>query len=334
MRQIDPNSKDPGLMRMRKELEKKKPQRRKTEQYWSNAQFKQLIAAGPARLFSQSRIPYQVLIFLLTRTGVLHDARQFVAKRFNSLDRIERFQEELGYMIGNLAALGYLTKAEDDDHVTLNESIYRLLPFRSVDPLYGAFLAEQLTRGDGTEKLLALESALEIPPTILRHVRLPFDIPKGPLQTEIIEPLLIAKGLMPAAVAEDELEDDDWTEEPDEPEEHPPTFPEMLHIAFQSNLANPEPVTIQPKWVAGRAFEMSCEFYKFVKAADLVKQEGLILRHLLRLVILAGEFFTFTDDPEYQTISEQATKTCQRVDAKYTERFLAEATERQKVAAM
>lgn len=332
--QIDPNSKDPGLMRMRKELEKKRPLRRKTEQYWSNAQFKQLIAAGPARLFSQSRIPYQVLIFLLTRTGVLHDARNFVSKRFNSPDRIERFQEELGYMIGNLAALGYLTKAEDDDHVTLNDTIYRLLPFRSVDPLYGAFLAEQLARGDATEKLLALESALEIPPTILRHVRLPFDIPKGPLQTETIEPMLIAMGLMPSAVPEDDAQHDDWTEEDDALEEHPPTFPEMLHIAFQSKLASPEPVTVQPKWVAGRAFEMSCEFYKFVKAADLVKQEGLILRHLLRLVILSGEFFAFTSDPDYLSISEQATKTCHRVDPKYTDRFLAEATERQKVAAV
>ena len=56
-----------------------------------------------------------------------------------------------------------------------------------------------------------------------------------------------------------------------------------------------------------------------------MKQEGLILRHLLRLVILAGEFYVRTTDPEYQRLGELATKTCQRVDEKYTNRFLAEA---------
>jgi hypothetical protein len=52
---------------------------------------------------------------------------------------------------------------------------------------------------------------------------------------------------------------------------------------------------------------------------------------MLRLVILAGEFFTRTEDPAYQLIGEQATKTCQRVDRSYTERFLSEAQNMQKV---
>lgn len=328
---IDPNSKDPALMRMRKDLEKKKPQRRKTEQYWSHAQFKQIIAAGPARLFSQSRIPYGVLIFLLTKTGALHDVRAFIGKRFNSPDRIERFQEELKTMVGNLAALGYLKQAEDGDHVTLDPGIYRLAAFRSVDPIYGAFLAEQLTRADGTEKLVALESTLEIPPTILRHVGIPYDLPKGPLQSEIIEPMLISMGLMPSAAPADD-ENDDWDGTEQEPDERPPTFPEMLNSVFQAKLASPEPVIVQPKWAAGRAFEMQCEFYKFVKAADLVKQEGIVLRHLLRLVILAGEFAGYTGDPEYQSIADRAMKTCQRVDPKYTERFLEEAKNRTQVS--
>jgi hypothetical protein len=70
---------------------------------------------------------------------------------------------------------------------------------------------------------------------------------------------------------------------------------------------------------------MKCEFFKLVKACNLVKQEGLILRHLLRLVILATEFYVWTEDPSYQEMAEQATRTCRKVDERYTDRFIEEA---------
>jgi hypothetical protein len=118
----------------------------------------------------------------------------------------------------------------------------------------------------------------------------------------------------------------------EEAEEPPPTFPEMLKIAFDAKLAAPEPVYVQPKWVGGGAFQFECEFYKFCNSANLIKQEGIVLRHLLRLVILAGEFSVLTEDPDYQRIGELATQCCRRVDARYTERFLADAEERRKLA--
>ena len=177
--QIDPNSKDPGIMRMRKELERKKPSRRKTEQYWGEGQFKQLIEAGSAKLYSRSMISYQVLIYLLTKYGTLHEVREFVSKRFNGEARIEKFQEQLDFMLSNMAGLGYLTRAEDGDHITLDASIEKLLNFRSVDPLYGAFLAGQLVYSNWEEKILALESVLEVPRVIERHVRIPAQLPKG-----------------------------------------------------------------------------------------------------------------------------------------------------------
>ncbi|HUU83528.1 MAG TPA: DEAD/DEAH box helicase [Phycisphaerae bacterium] len=332
--QIDPNSKEPGLLRARKQLERKRPTRRKTEQYWVEGHFKQLIQAGPAKLFSRSMIPYQVLIYLLTKTGSLREAREFLSKRFNKPERIEKFGEQLDFMLDNLSALGYLTRAEDGEAVTLNESIYRLVDFRSVDPLYGAFLAERLARGDFQEKLVALESVLEVPRAILRSVRLPEDLPPGPLQTEVLEPLLIQMGVVLARPERPEGErygdnlEELWG---DEDQEHPPTFPEMLKLVFEAKLAAPEPVWVQPKWVAGQAFGMDCEFFKMVKACDLVKQEGLILRHLLRLVILAGELFTMTEDPDYERIGELATRTCHRVDPTYTDRFLQQEQERQKL---
>ncbi len=328
--QIDPRSKDPGIMRMRKQLERKRPTRRKTEQYWSEGQFKQLIAAGPAKLFSRSMIPYQVLIFLLTHTGTLRAVREFISKRFNSAERIEKFHKQLEYMIDNLAALGYLSRAEDGDHVTLHDSINRLLHFRSVDPLYGAFLAEQLHYADFDEKVQILESVLDVAPVIARRTPLPADLTPGPLQREIIEPLMIQMGVklaQPQAEPEYDPRDRMFPEE----EETPPTFPEMLKIAFDARLAAPEAVRIQPKWIAGGAFQMDCAFFKFARAVNLIKQEGILLRHLLRLVILASEFYVLTEDPDYERISELATQTCRRVDPRYTDRFLEEAQNMRKL---
>lgn len=329
--QIDPRSKDPGIMRARKQLERKKPTRRKTEQYWSEGQFKQLIAAGSAKLSSRSMIPYQVLIFLLTKTGTLHEAREFISKRFNSPARIDKFQDQLDFMVNNLAGLGYLTRAEDGDHVTLDSSIERLLNFRSVDPLYGAFLAEQLGRGSFEEKLQVLESVLDVPPVIVRRVPLP-ELAKGPLQTQVIEPLMISMGVaLTRPDAESEYERRFGDDYRDEEEEQPPTFPEMLKLTFEARLPAPEPVSVQPKWIAGGAFQMDCEFFKFARAANLIKQEGIVLRHLLRLVILAGEFLVLTEDPDYERVGELATQCCRRVDQRYTDRFLADAEDMKKL---
>jgi len=333
--QIDPRSKDPGILRARKELERKKPARRKTEQYWHEGQFKQLIEAGPARLYSRSMIPYPVLCYLLTKTGAQQAVRSFLSKRFETVEHIERWQEQLGFMLDNLAGFGYLTRSEDGDHVTLDDSIHKLLSFRSVDPLYGMFLVEQLVRSSFEEKVMALESVLQVPPVIERHVRIPEDLPPGPLQTQVIEPLLIQMGVVIAQVnAEASDNDDDYGVEGllAEEEQRPPTFPEMLKIVFEARLAAPEPVYVQPKWIGGALPDVANDFYKLVKFRDLVKQEGLILRHLLRLVILAGEFYLHTEDPDYRRISELATVACRRVDLRYTDRFLEQAAEVRELA--
>lgn len=322
--QIDPNSKDPGIMRMRKELERRRPTRRKTEQYWTEGQLRSLIQAGPAKLFSRSMIPYSMLIFLLTKTGELRSVREFLSKRFAGAERVQSFQAQLEVMVGNLAALGYLTRSEDGEHVTLCDPIRKLLQFRSVDPLFGAFAVEQLAYANFEEKVLALDSMLEMPPVIERKVRVP-DLLPGPLQTQVLEPLMIQMGLT-AAPAEGPVEDEErWDDGFDEDQPRRPSMPEMLKMVFEARLPVPENVFIQPKWVTGGAIEFDGEFFKFVRARDLVKQEGLVLRHLLRVIILAGEMLTMTDDPEYSRIVELVTKTCRRVEPDYTERFLAEA---------
>ena len=325
--QIDPNTKDPGLLRARKDLERKRPTRRSNEQYWTEGQFKSVIGASPAKLFSRSMIPYQILVYLLRKTGVLYDVRSFLSSRFNTAERLAKFQTQLDHMIGNLARFGYLTTSDGGDHVTIGESIHELAVFRSIDPLYGAFLARLLIRGDATEKLQVLESVLPLPPAMYRQTALP-ELPPGPLQSEILPPLMIQMGAVTVnpegglTKPPDPDEGEDYWGERDEPP--PLTLPEMLKAYYDAHLATPEGFPVQSKWVAGAVFDYRDDFYQFVRAADLTKNEGLILRHLLRLVILTGEFYNFSGgDPDYEAIGERATSVCKSIDARYTDRFLA-----------
>jgi superfamily II DNA/RNA helicase len=332
--QIDPKSKDPGMMRMRKELERKKPSRRKTQQFWVEGQFQTLIGAGPAKLVSRSMIPYHILIYLLTKTGTLRDVRDFLNFRFNTPERVAKFQDQLDYMIANLAQFGYLTR-EEDDHVTLADNISELLTFRSVDPLYGRFLSQQLKNADLTEKLIAIESILPMPPGIGRKLSLP-DVEPGPMQRETLEPMLLQMGIAlthpdgGVMAPPDEDEGEDYLEE--KPPEPQLTLPEMLKAVFDAKLASPEDVWVQPKWVAGSVFDHENDFYKFIRSRNLVKNEGVILRHLLRLVILSGEFSTISGgDPDYERIGELTTRICQQVDPRYTDRFLEAEAEARKL---
>ena len=54
---IPEDTRDPGLMKAKKALKKKKPKRRETEQYWVEGHFNQLKAAPPGKLYSKGRSP-------------------------------------------------------------------------------------------------------------------------------------------------------------------------------------------------------------------------------------------------------------------------------------
>ena len=336
--QIDPNSKDPGIMRARKQLERKKPSRRKTVQYWGEGQFKVLQESGPAKLYSHSMIPYAVLIYLLTVRGSLAEVRAFLSKRLNTMERLAKFQDQLDHMIANLEAFGYLKRSEDGDHVTLDSSIEELKAFRSVDPLYGAFAAKHLIRSSYEEKVQALDSMMIVPPNVQYHVHLADDIEPGPLQSGLLQPELLKRGVLivhPEGKLVEAAPEDEYEDHWDDGYEHVfgVTMPQMLKLYFDEHLASPEAVSVQPKWILGEIIERDADFHKFIKAHTLEKNEGLILRHLLRLVILTGEFKAmYPDDPDYDRMGEIATRACQMVDASYTDRFLAAEEEAKQLA--
>ncbi len=317
--ELNTGSKDPGILRALKQLERKKPSRRKTEQYWTEGQFTSLINAGPANLYSRSMIPYQVLVFLMRRARSLTEVREFLRRRFNSAERLEGFQTQLDGMLANLEAFGFVER--DGEEARTTERIDELIGFRSIDPIYGSYLCHELAPSDFDEKLFALESVLSVSPAVVRAAGIP-DMEPGPLEKNVLQPMMIAMGV---TVATTKAKDDDeggdfnpWQEA----EEKPPTFPEMLRIAFEAKLAVPEDVEVQAKWVAGGVFD-SDDFHAFVSSRSLQKNEGIVFRHLLRLVILASEFAKRTEDPHYQEIAQRATEACRQVDSSYTERFLA-----------
>jgi len=299
-------------------------------------QFKTLIAAGPANLVSRSMIPYQVLIYILRRTETLAGVRSLLSKRFNTAERLQKFQEQLDHMVANLAAFQFLTRSEDGEHVTLNDTIGELTVFHSVDPLYGAFACKLLAHANFEEKLQALESVLSVQPSIERLVRPPDSLAPGPLQKQVLEPSLIQAGAALLSeqgaivgVDDEDVMEDYWA---GPMEKRPLTFVEMLKALFDTKLATPEIVPVRPIWIAGGVFEFNGEFFKYVRSRDLLKNEGLVLRHLLRLVILAGEFHVRSgNDPDYERISELATRASQQVDPRYTDRFLEAEHERKRM---
>ena len=332
--QIPAATKDAGLLKARKQLERKRPSRRKTEQYWTDGQFKNLIEAGSAKLKSRSMIPYRFLVHLLVHDAELATVRRFLAKRLNVSEKLTAFERELDAMLDNLAALGHLTRPEGEDRVITAESLESLLEFRSVHPLYGDWLAKQLVPASQTEKLLACESLLELPWRVAKRCDTPIELAIGPLQENVLHPLMIGMGVKLAPPPGSEPEEEErpfhsWDR--DDEEEKPPNFSEMLALAFEAELPHPEGLRVQQKWVAGGVADAGGDFARFVASRELGKNEGLVLRHLLRLVLLLAEFAQRTGDPLYDELARDATEACRQVDPSHTDRFLESAAEQRQL---
>lgn len=320
-------SKDPGILSAKKDLERKKPSRRANQQYWTKGQFDSLLRAKPSNLESREMIPYRVLIHLLVHGADVKTVRDFLAKRLCGPERVLFFERRLDAMIENLVALGYVTRDEAGT-LAVTDAVDALAAFRSIDPLYGRFLAQQLVYADRDEKLAALESVLDAPPQVVRAAGWP-EPRKGPLQQNVLEPMMIAFGIRLEFPTQEEREqslfahkDKDDVENDDPLSRRPPWFAEMLKIAFERNLPHPEDVTVKPMWVAEGVFACGDDFFRFIKSRSLEKSEGLVLRHLLRLVLLAREFEALTSDPDYDVIATRAQTACASVDPIYTAKYL------------
>src|SRR5439155_73447 len=205
----------------------------------------------------------------------------------------------------------------------------KLLVFRSVHPLYGAYLIGLLGNADRDERLQAIESVLEVPRPLLRYLRVPRDLPPGPLALARLDQELIHRGLIVAPVEETtEEEDDDRGYE-----EYPPSLADKLRLLFDALFPDVADVRTQSIWCAGELLRFGGNFNKFVQSRDLVKQEGIVFRHLLRLILLLGEFAQVTPDgiepgawqSDLRAIVDSLTASCRDVDPTSTDEAMAHA---------
>ncbi|MGA2034468.1 MAG: DEAD/DEAH box helicase [Thermoguttaceae bacterium] len=106
---IPAETKDPGLLKARKALERKRPRRRETEQYWNEAQFRKLCAAPSGKLHSRGPLPWRLLSYMLDASPEVDRIRRLVAKRLMDSGHLEAGQRELDRMLLTLHRAGYVT---------------------------------------------------------------------------------------------------------------------------------------------------------------------------------------------------------------------------------
>ncbi len=214
------------------------------------------------------------------------------------------------------------------------ERLARLRCFRSVNPLFGVFLVNHLGIADQNEMIQAIESCLEMPGTVARHLRVPKDheLPPGPLAKERLDEQLISFGLATA----EEIQpppDEEREFDPYNPPPPPLTLARKLRMLFDFEFPQVEGLRTTPVWAAGELLVFGGDFNKFIVARKLQKQEGVVFRHLLRMVLLIAEFAQLTP-PEVEPAAWQSrldairlplVESCQYVDRHTTEKILSAA---------
>jgi superfamily II DNA/RNA helicase len=311
---IPETTKDPGLLKAKKTLKRKKPVRSDKIQYWTEGMFEKLKAALPGRLYSKGPLPWRLLAYLLKVSPEVERVRRVIRKRLMDAPRVAAQEKQLERMLLTLHNGGFAVLdpppasppaagGSDFSNVppaaagglaitaTPTAKLDTLLVFRSIHPLFAAFLLDHLGVADPTERLQLLESVLELPKPLLKLVRPPWpeELPAGPLQQRL-DPELVQKGLI-AALQPPKDEDEEDDEDDRRFAERPPSLSDKLYLLYESQYPDATDLTVQPVWAVNALLrDFAGNFNLYVKSRDLIKQEGLIFRHLLRLILLCGEF--------------------------------------------
>ena len=217
------------------------------------------------------------------------------------------------------------------------EKMADLLKLRGVHPLYAVFLMNHLGIADKNERIMAFESILELSRSLGRAIRIPPPevLPPGPLATTRLDAQLLTLGLATAeelgAIKSDEEEESKGWYDADD---FVPilTLPHKLHRLFLYDFPGVDDVRVTPVWVAGEALQYGTDFNKYITGNQLQKQEGVVFRHLLRLVLLLDEMAELCPpDVEHEDwradlaeIANQLEELCRLADPRSTDQWLAE----------
>lgn len=214
---------------------------------------------------------------------------------------------------------------------TPTERLKQLMVFRAVHPLYGLFLMDYLGKAEGNEQIQVLESLLEMPGSVARSVRVPWpsELPPGRLATEVVDPAILTRGL---ATQEDLYPQADQSDVPPELRKYPVPLAQKMRMLFESEIDHAGGLFVTPVWAVGDLLSHGGDFDKYVRARDLVKQEGILFKHLLRMILLCSEFGQLTprdvspDDWKVSlaAISTTLTAACRTVDPQSTDELLEE----------
>ena len=217
------------------------------------------------------------------------------------------------------------------------ENLVKLSMFRGINPLYAVFLVNQLGIADRNERIQAMESVLELPGSVAHYVRVPKhdELPPGPLATLRLDPHLLQLGLVTAeelsANAREE-DDRDRRRFDDEERKWVLTLADKLRRLFDYDFPGVHDLRTTPVWAAGELLQFGGDFNKYVTSKSLQKQEGMIFRHALRLILLVNEFLQLcppdTTEEEWRgdltDIAARLTESCRQVDPNSTDKAIEE----------
>lgn len=106
--QIPEDTRDPNLLRAKKQLKKKMPTRRAGETYWNKEQFEKLRNAPAAKLASRGPLPWRLLAHMLRTQPEVQPLRDLVGKRLLPQTDLPRAQKDLNQMLVTLWTAGFL----------------------------------------------------------------------------------------------------------------------------------------------------------------------------------------------------------------------------------
>ena len=166
------------------------------------------------------------------------------------------------------------------------------------------------------------------------------DMPAGTLATTLLDPKLLTLGLatpeeLGARPEQDEQEIQDrgfGRVMFDEPRVWPLTIGEKIHRLFQNEFPHVQGVRVRPVWIVGDLLNYDGDFDKYVTTKKLQKEEGILLRHCLRMILFLDEMANVppenttveTWEDRLDELANILTESCRRADPQTTEEVLSQ----------